>query len=181
MYSYGSSNQWINQTGSLSDTGYSYLLLCLLTNVNNIVFLLFKQNGVKVFSNLVYLVMKDNRFSKDEPQEAETEWLKKTRTNLDEILGKIMNNPELHWKVKLELISMIDLLINNCSVTLEPSLTLLIKKLVQFTADDNVEVSRKAKEVVESLSLSQLNFDTAVRQNLYDIVTCLPRIITQGS
>ena len=92
-----------------------------------------------------------------------------------------MNNPELHWKVKLELISMIDLLINNCSVTLEPSLTLLIKKLVQFTADDNVEVSRKAKEVVESLSLSQLNFDTAVRQNLYDIVTCLPRIITQGS
>ena len=139
------------------------------------------QNGVKVFANLVCLVMKDSRFTRDEPQETETEWLKKTRCNLHDILEKIMNNPELHWKVKLELISMIDQLVKNCSFTLEPSLTLLIKKLVQFTADEHQEVCRRAKDVVDSLSVSQANFDSAVRQNLYDIVTCLPRIITQGS
>ncbi len=92
-----------------------------------------------------------------------------------------MKNPEMHWKVKLEMISLVAGVVEDCSVSLEPSLPLLIKKLVQFTADECPEVENAAKERIKNLSYSQTNFDSAIRQNLYDIVTCLPRIVTQGS
>ena len=121
--------------------------------------------------------MNDQRFSDDQDKNG----LSQTRINLHSILEKVLNNPELHWMVKLELISMIAQLTENCSVTLEPSLSLLIKKLVQFTADERAEVVEKASEVIQFLSHSRVYFDPAVRQNLYDVVTCLPRIVSQGS
>jgi hypothetical protein len=93
----------------------------------------------------------------------------------------MMKNPEMHWKVKLEMICLVASVVEDCSITLEPSLPLLIKKLVQFTADECAEVEEAAKQRITTLSYSQSNFDSAIRQNLYDIVTCLPRIVTQGS
>lgn len=90
-----------------------------------------------------------------------------------------MKNPDVHWKVKIEMAAMIAEVVKDCSVTLEPSLPLLIKKLVQFTADECLEVEQAAQDRI--LNFSQSDFDSAVRQNLYDIVTCLPRVVTQGS
>lgn len=92
-----------------------------------------------------------------------------------------MKNPDMHWKVKLEVISMVAGVLEDCSFTLDPSVPLLVKKLVQFTADECPEVQQAAHERITALSYSQTNFDSAIRQNLYDIVTCLPRIVTQGS
>ena len=110
------------------------------------------------------------------------EWLQQTQANIHMIFEKIMNNPELHWKVKLEMVSMIKDIVDDCSVTLQLSLPLLIRKLAQYTADENDQVQEKANKAVKSLGLiSKLDLDSAVRQNLYDIATCLPRIISQGS
>lgn len=92
-----------------------------------------------------------------------------------------MKNPDMHWKVKLQMVFFIAGVVEDCSVSLEPSLPLLIKKLVQFTADDCQEVETTAQNQIQTLGLSQINLDSAIRQNLYDIVTCLPRIISQGS
>ena len=136
---------------------------------------------MKVFAAFTALIMNDESFSNDTDGKRDTGWLQQTRVNLHAVLEKIVNNPELHWKVKLELVSMIEQLAQNCPVNLELSLPLLIKKLVQFTADERPEVEEKALQVVQSLSQSQVNFDSAVRQNLYEVVVSLPRIISQGS
>ena len=111
----------------------------------------------------------------------DTKWLHQTQANIHLVFEKMMNNPELHWKVKSQMISMTSQIVEDCSVTLEPSLPLLVKKLAQYTADENLEVQQKAKEAVQSLGLAKVDFDSAVRQNLYDIATSFPRIISQGS
>lgn len=125
------------------------------------------------------MVLNNSRFVN--AKQTENEWLQQTRTNLHLVFEKMMKNPDVHWKVKLEMVSFIGGVVEDCSVTLEPSLPLLIKKLVQFTADECLDVENAAKERILTLSYSQSNFDSAIRQNLYDIVTCLPRIVTQGS
>lgn len=122
--------------------------------------------------------MSDQRLCDDQQSE---EWLQQTRNNLHPILEKILNNPEMHWKVKVEQVFMIERLLANCHTTLEPSLPVLIKKLVQYTADERPEVKEEALKAICQLDKSQVKFDSAVRQNLYDVVTCLPRIVSQGS
>lgn len=135
--------------------------------------------AVEVFSQFVRLVLRNSRFEID--GSSENEWLKQTRSNLHVVFEKILKNPDMHWRVKLKLVALIGGIIEDCSSTLEPSLPLLIKKIVQFTTDDCAEVSLAAKERILNLSFPDNNLDSAVRQNLYDIVTCLPRIVTQGS
>jgi hypothetical protein len=141
----------------------------------------FFQRAVEVFSKWIRIILNNNRFDNDDEKSENDQWLQQTRTNLHLVFEKMMKTPEMHWKVKLEMISLVAGVVEDCSVTLEPSLPLLIKKLVQFTADECPEVERAAKERITNLSFSQTNFDSAIRQNLYDIVTCLPRIVTQGS
>ena len=129
---------------------------------------------------IIQLIMNNECFSDEST--VDKEWLQQTQANIHMIFEKIMNNPELHWKVKLEMVSMIKDIVDDCSVTLQLSLPLLIRKLAQYTADENDQVQEKANKAVKSLGLiSKLDLDSAVRQNLYDIATCLPRIISQGS
>ena len=132
-----------------------------------------------MFSTIIRLVMNDKCLTGESTMD--TKWLQHTQANVHLVFEKMMNNPELHWKVKLQMISLASHIIEDCSLTLEPSLPLLIKKLAQYTADENLEVKLKANEVVQSLGSAQIDFDSAVRQNLYDIATCFPRIVSQGS
>ena len=134
---------------------------------------------MKVFSTITQLVLNNERLADEST--IDTKWLQQTQANVHLIFEKMMNNPELHWKVKLQMITLTSQIVKDCSMTLEPSLPLLIKKLAQYTADENLEVQQKANEVVQSLGLAKVNFDSAVRQNLYDISTSFPRIISQGS
>ncbi|KAI9562923.1 hypothetical protein GHT06_010379 [Daphnia sinensis] len=136
------------------------------------------KRAVEVFSSWIRTILSNSRF--ENAGKSETEWLQQTRSNLHLVFEKMMKNPDMHWKVKLGITSLVAEVLEDCSVTLEPSLPLLIKKLVQFTADECLEVQEAAKERITILSHSQTHFDSAVRQNLYDIVTCLPRILTQG-
>ncbi|XP_057368022.1 TELO2-interacting protein 1 homolog [Daphnia carinata] len=136
------------------------------------------KRAVEVFSSWIRIILNNSRF--ENAGKSGTEWLQQTRTNLHLLFEKIMKNPDMHWKVKIGITSLVSEVLEECSVTLEPSLPLLIKKLVQLTADECLEVQEAAKERITVLSHSQTNFDAAVRQNLYDIVTCLPRIVTQG-
>ena len=132
-----------------------------------------------MFSNFIRVILNNKRF--ENAGESENEWLQQTRTNLHLVFEKMLKNPDVHWKVKLAMISLVGGVVEDCSVTLEPSLPLLIKKLVQFTADECQDVEKAARERILTLSFSQAKFDSAIRQNMYDIVTCLPRIVTQGS
>lgn len=133
-----------------------------------------------MFSIFIRLILNNQRF--ENPGTAENEWLQSTRTNLHLVLEKIMKIPEMHWRVKIEMIAMASGVVEDCSMTLEPSLPLLIRKLVQLSADECLEVAEAANNRIQTLGLCQTyNFDSAVRQNLYDIVTCLPRIVSQGS
>ncbi|KZS12403.1 TELO2-interacting protein 1 [Daphnia magna] len=136
------------------------------------------KRAVEVFSSWIRIILNNSRFQN--AGKSDTEWLQRTRTNLHLVFEKMMKNSDMHWKVKLGITSLVAEVLEDCSVTLEPSLPLLIKKLVQFTADECLEVQEAAKKRITILSHSQTNFNSAVRQNLYDIVTCLPRIVTQG-
>ena len=109
------------------------------------------------------------------------EWLKKTQANLHVIFEKMLTVTEFHWKVNLQLVTTIRQLVENCSSTLEPSLPLLIKKLVQLTTSDNGEVADAAQLSIQSLSRTKVDLNSAIRQNLYDIATSLPRVVAQGS
>ena len=126
--------------------------------------------------------MNDERFTKGEQHEENERWLNKTRPNLHVLLEKILKNSEYPWKVNMELVSMAQEMIENCSYTLHLALPVLVKKLVQLTVDDCMEVSNKALSSVAKLSKSRgADLDSAIRQNMYDIASSLPRIIAQGS
>lgn len=128
---------------------------------------------------MVQLTLNNQRI--EQFQESETEWLKQTKKNSHLIFGKICKITDFHSKVKLELVSMLATLVEICSIALEISLPLLIRKLVQFTVDESPEVQDKAKKATNHLSNAEVRFDSAIRQNLFDIVTTLPRIMTQES
>lgn len=128
---------------------------------------------------MIQVVLSDHRVELFEA--SEVEWLKQTKKNLHVVFEKICKIADLHWKVRLELISMFATLIQVCPAALESSLPLLVRKLVQLTVDESPEVQERAKSATNHLSIAQVHFDSAIRQNLYDIVTTLPRIMTQGS
>lgn len=132
-----------------------------------------------MFSTAIQLVLSNQRVELFKGPELE--WLKQTKNNIHVVFGKICKIAALHWKVKLELVTMLATLVEVCSVALEVSLPLLIRKLVQLTVDECPEVQEKAITASNHLSIAEVQFDSAVRQNLYDIVTSLPRIMTHGS
>lgn len=133
----------------------------------------------------IQLVLNDNylpSINEISGEAKETQWLLMAQTKLHVIFGEIVINPESHWKIKIEIVNMLRGIAMNCARSLEPSLTLLIKKLIQLTADSNSEVKQAAIESVQMLAdLPYIQFDSAVRQNLFDITTSLPRIVVQGS
>lgn len=96
-------------------------------------------------------------------------------------LEKILKNADLHHWVELELVTMTRDLILTCSGTLQPSLALLVKKLVQLTVHETAQVAQEAQVAVDTITQALIDLDSPVRQNLFDIATSLPGVIAQTS
>ncbi|NXO00447.1 TTI1 protein, partial [Rhinopomastus cyanomelas] len=112
------------------------------------------------------------------------EWSKSTAQKLALLLHKIVEFSSVHphWKVRLELVKLVQHLLSTCSQSLVDSFSQLLKALVGLVNDENSEVRSRCKEVLQGVAEQGVVAQSRaladiLSENLHSLATALPRLM----
>ncbi|XP_065501461.1 TELO2-interacting protein 1 homolog isoform X2 [Caloenas nicobarica] len=112
------------------------------------------------------------------------DWSKSTAEKLLLLLRKIVEfcSVHPHWKVRLELVELVQHLLQNCSQSLVDSFSHLLKALVGLVNDENPEVQKRCQEVLQGMAEQGMVAQNraladVLSENLHSLATALPRLI----
>ncbi|KAK7884809.1 hypothetical protein WMY93_027932 [Mugilogobius chulae] len=164
--------------------------------------------AMKVWSGTVSLVMEDSQLQSSDPLEASNaelgrvgqllvhrteEWVKNTAARLCVILKKIVSctSSHQHWRVRLSLVELADLLLKRCGQSLAECLGSLLDALVGGVNDDDPRIRDRCELALREVSQSNLqvgdgddssrniskSFTDVLSENLHSLCTSLPRLM----
>ncbi|NWU67065.1 TTI1 protein, partial [Pterocles burchelli] len=112
------------------------------------------------------------------------DWSKSTAEKLCLLLRKIVEFSSVHphWKVRLELVELVQHLLRNCSRSLVDSFSHLLKALVGLVSDENSEVQSRCQEVLQGIAERRIVAQSraladVLSENLHSLATALPRLM----
>ncbi|XP_036899933.1 TELO2-interacting protein 1 homolog isoform X2 [Sturnira hondurensis] len=114
----------------------------------------------------------------------EANWVKNTGDKLTVLIKKVTEwvSGHPHWKVRLELIELIEALLLKCSRSLVKSAGSLLKALVGLLNDESPEVQAQCNKVLRLLAdqkvvVGSRAFADVLSENLHSLATSLPRLM----
>ncbi|XP_069844423.1 TELO2-interacting protein 1 homolog [Dipodomys merriami] len=156
-------------------------------------------SSLKIFSKTVGLVMADEqlrRISKVQAKPAvehrvaelmvhrEEVWVKNTSDKLGILIKKIIESVSVHphWKVRLELVDLVENLLLKCSQSLVESAGSLLKALVGLVNDESPEVQAQCSKVLrhfadQKVVVGNRAFADILSESLHSLATSLPRLM----
>ncbi|NXN33770.1 TTI1 protein, partial [Nycticryphes semicollaris] len=112
------------------------------------------------------------------------DWTKSTAEKLSLLLHKTVDFSSVHphWKVRLELVELVNHLLRNCSQSLVDSFSYLLKALVGLVNDENSEVQSRCNEVLQGIAEQRMVAQNraladVLSENLHSLATALPRLM----
>ncbi|NWW46846.1 TTI1 protein, partial [Pedionomus torquatus] len=112
------------------------------------------------------------------------DWTKSTAEKLSLLLHKMVEFSSVHphWKVRLELVELVNHLLRNCSRSLVDSFSYLLKALVGLVNDENSEVQSRCNEVLQGIAEQRIVAQNraladVLSENLHSLATALPRLM----
>ncbi|NXK24384.1 TTI1 protein, partial [Arenaria interpres] len=112
------------------------------------------------------------------------DWTKSTAEKLSLLLHKMVEFSSVHphWKVRLELVELVNHLLRNCSRSLVDSFSHLLKALVGLVNDENSEVQSRCNEVLQGIAEQGIVAQNraladVLSENLHSLSTALPRLM----
>ncbi|NXN89913.1 TTI1 protein, partial [Bombycilla garrulus] len=112
------------------------------------------------------------------------EWTKSTAEKLSLLLHKVVESSSVHphWKVRLELVELVQHLLSNCSQSLVASFSHLLKALVGLVNDESSEVQSRCNTVLQGLAEQRIVAQSraladVLSENLHSLATALPRLM----
>lgn len=114
----------------------------------------------------------------------EADWVKSTGGKLTILIKKIIECVSVHphWKVRLELIELVETLLLKCSQSLVESAGPLLKALVGLVNDESPEVQAQCNQVLrhfagQKVVVGNRAFADILSENLHSLATSLPRLM----
>ncbi|NXS93009.1 TTI1 protein, partial [Jacana jacana] len=112
------------------------------------------------------------------------DWTKSTAEKLSLLLHKMVEFSSVHphWKVRLELVELVNHLLRNCSQSLVDSFSYLLKALVGLVNDENSEVQSRCNEILQGIAEQGIVAQNraladVLSENLHSLATALPRLM----
>ncbi|XP_045384558.1 TELO2-interacting protein 1 homolog isoform X1 [Lemur catta] len=156
-------------------------------------------SSLKIFYKTVSFIMADEqlkRISKVQEKPAvehrvaelmvhrEADWVKNTGDKLTILIKKIIECVSVHphWKVRLELVGLVEDLLLRCSQSLVESAGPLLKALVGLVNDESPEVQAQCNKVLRHFADQQVvvgnkAFADILSESLHSLATSLPRLM----
>ncbi|XP_006881579.1 PREDICTED: TELO2-interacting protein 1 homolog [Elephantulus edwardii] len=114
----------------------------------------------------------------------EPDWVKNTGNKLTILIKKIVECVSVHphWKVRLELVELVEALLCKCSQSLVESAGPLLKALVGLVNDESAEVQAQCNKVLKRFAdqkvvVGNRAFADILSDNLHSLATSLPRLM----
>ncbi|XP_058418697.1 TELO2-interacting protein 1 homolog [Diceros bicornis minor] len=114
----------------------------------------------------------------------EANWVKNTGDKLTILIKKIIECVSVHphWKVRLELIELVEALLLKCSQSLVESAGPLLKALVGLVNDESPKVQAQCSKVLRHFAdqrvvVGNRAFADILSENLHSLATSLPRLM----
>ncbi|KAM7404304.1 hypothetical protein PAMP_011666 [Pampus punctatissimus] len=164
--------------------------------------------AIKVWSRTVGLVMEDAQLQSSEPWKTPSpdlgrigqlvvhrtqDWVKSTSGKLSALLKKIITctSAHRHWRVRLEMVELADLLLARCSLSLGECVGPLLEALVGAVNDEEPRVrercevalrqvshrNQSSSDITGKNSSSSHTFTDVLSENLHSLATSLPRVM----
>ncbi|XP_067447589.1 TELO2-interacting protein 1 homolog [Thunnus thynnus] len=164
--------------------------------------------AMKVWSRTVGLVMEDAQLQSSEPCKTPSpdlgrigqlvvlrtqDWVKSTSGKLSVLLKKIISctSAHQHWRVRLEMVELADLLLARCSLSLGECVGPLLEALVGAVNDGEPKVRERCEVALREVSQrnqsssnltdknisSSQTFTDVLSENLHSLATSLPRLM----
>ncbi|XP_008573769.1 PREDICTED: TELO2-interacting protein 1 homolog [Galeopterus variegatus] len=156
-------------------------------------------SSLKIFYKTVGFIMADEqlrRISKVQAKPAvehkvaelmvhrEADWVKNTGDKLTILIKKIIESVSVHphWKVRLELVELVEALLLKCSQSLVESAGPLLKALVGLVNDESPEVQAQCNKVLkyfadQKVVVGNRAFADILSESLHSLATSLPRLV----
>nr|XP_012310460.1 TELO2-interacting protein 1 homolog [Aotus nancymaae]XP_012310461.1 TELO2-interacting protein 1 homolog [Aotus nancymaae]XP_012310462.1 TELO2-interacting protein 1 homolog [Aotus nancymaae] len=157
-------------------------------------------SSLKIFYKTVSFIMADEqlkRISKVQAKSAvehrvaelmvhrEADWVKNTGDKLTILIKKITECVSVHphWKVRLELVELVEDLLLKCSQSLVESAGPLLKALVGLVNDESPEVQAQCNKVLrhfadQKVVVGNKALADVLSESLHSLTTSLPRLMT---
>ncbi|XP_035154470.3 TELO2-interacting protein 1 homolog isoform X2 [Callithrix jacchus] len=157
-------------------------------------------SSLKIFYKTVSFIMADEqlkRISKVQAKSAvehrvaelmvhrEADWVKNTGDKLTILIKKIIECVSVHphWKVRLELVELVEDLLLKCSQSLVESAGPLLKALVGLVNDESPEVQAQCNKVLrhfadQKVVVGNKALADILSESLHSLATSLPRLMT---
>ncbi|XP_077025118.1 TELO2-interacting protein 1 homolog isoform X2 [Tamandua tetradactyla] len=114
----------------------------------------------------------------------EADWVKNTGDKLAILIKKIIECVSVHphWKVRLELVELVEVLLLKCNQSLVESAGPLLKALVGLINDESPEVQVQCNQVLrrfahQKVVVGNRAFADILSENLHSLATSLPRLM----
>ncbi|KAM5304977.1 TELO2-interacting protein 1 homolog [Glossophaga mutica] len=156
-------------------------------------------SSLKIFYKTVGFVMADEQLRRIPKVQAEpavehrvaelmvhreADWVKNTGDKLTILIKKVTEwvSVHPHWKVRLELIELVEALLLKCSQSLVESAGPLLKALVGLLNDESPEVQAQCHKVLrhfadQKVVVGNRAFADILSENLHSLATSLPRLM----
>lgn len=112
------------------------------------------------------------------------DWVKSTGDKLTVLIKKIIECVSVHphWKVRLELVELVETLLFKCSQSLVESAGPLLKALVCLVSDESPEVQAQCNKVLrhfadQEVVVGNRAFADVLSESLHSLATSLPRLM----
>ncbi|XP_043265023.1 TELO2-interacting protein 1 homolog isoform X1 [Colletes gigas] len=112
------------------------------------------------------------------------EWFNASATKLNILVRQLsVLKRHSHYKVRMELVENIHLILTTCSRNMKPNVMLLIEYLISLSEDEITEIREEAEKTLNVINMSYMqnkNMKPLVElleENFYNLLTSLPRII----
>ncbi|XP_075384880.1 TELO2-interacting protein 1 homolog [Tenrec ecaudatus] len=112
------------------------------------------------------------------------DWVKNTGAKLALLLKRIVECVSVHpyWKVRLELVELVETLLVKCGQSLVESASPLLKALVSLVNDESPQVQVRCSKTLRHLADQQVvvgsrAFADILSENLHSLATSLPRLM----
>ncbi|KAM4842704.1 LOW QUALITY PROTEIN: TELO2-interacting protein 1 homolog [Thomomys bottae] len=156
-------------------------------------------SSLKIFSKTVGLVMADEQLGRISKVQAKPTvehrvaellvhrdevWVKNTSDKLGILIKTIIESVSAHphWKVRLELVGLVENLLLKCSQSLVESAGPLLKALVSLVNDESPEVQAQCSKVLrhfadQKVVVGNRAFADILSESLHSLATSLPRLM----
>ncbi|OCT57745.1 hypothetical protein XELAEV_18003080mg [Xenopus laevis] len=155
--------------------------------------------ALRLWANIVCIVMSDEILAKVVEKKPtvqgisgrvaellvhrDKDWVKQTAGRLSVHLSKITEHctSDPHWKVRLSLVELAQVLLRQCWGSLGEANGNLLKILVGHTSDDRNEVKARAQEVLLEVSQegpTSRTLGEVLSENLHSLAVSLPRLLS---